>query len=308
MKAVRIHEYGDPSVLKYEEAPLPVLLENDVLVRVHSAAVNPVDWQTRKGNRPEAEYPLPLVVGWDFAGTVEDVGQTGTRFAVGDAVFARPDITRDGAYAEYIAVDVGEIARVPKSIPLEVAASIPLACLTAWRSLYDHAHLTDTHRILIHGGAGGVGIFAVQLASFAKAHTVVTASGDGLDLVRSLGADEVIDYTAVDFTSLGPVFDVVYDTVGDDTLRRSFDVVKPGGIIVSICAVPDQRLAVERGVRAEVSIVRPDAARLKEIAGMVDAGKIRSVIAKEFPLADAVSAQQMSEARHTHGKIVLRVA
>jgi NADPH:quinone reductase-like Zn-dependent oxidoreductase len=307
MKAVRIHEYGDPSVLKYEDAPVPVLRGNDVLVRVHSAAVNPVDWQTRKGNRPEAEYPLPLIVGWDFAGTVEDVGQTGTQFAVGDQVYARPDITRDGAYAEYIAVDAGEIAKVPTSVPLEAAASIPLACLTAMRSLYDHAHMTEAHRILIHGGAGGVGIFAVQLARLANAQMVVTASGEGLDLVRSLGADEVVDYTAVDFTTLGPVFDIVYDTVGDDTLRRSFDVVKPGGIIVSICALPDQRLAAERGVRAEVSIVRPNAARLTEIAGMVDAGKIRTVIAREFPLADAISAQQMSEGRHTHGKIVLRV-
>jgi NADPH:quinone reductase-like Zn-dependent oxidoreductase len=308
MKAVRIHEYGDSSVLRHEEAPMPVLRENDVLVRVHSAGVNPVDWQTRKGNRPEAEYQLPLIVGWDFAGTVEDVGQAETAFVVGDRVYARPDISRDGAYAEYIAVDAGEIAKVPESVPLEVASSIPLACLTAWRSLFDHAHLTNTHNILIHGGAGGVGIFAVQLASLAKAHTVVTASGDGRDLVRSLGADEVIDYTAEDFTSRGPVFDVVYDTVGDDTLRRSFDVVKPGGIIVSITAVPDQRLAAERGVRAEVSIVRPDAARLSEITTMVDAGKLRSVIAREFPLAEAVAAQQMSEGRHTHGKIVLRVA
>ena len=158
MKAVRIHEYGDLSVLRYEDALTPTLRENDVLVRIHSAAVNPVDWQTRMGNRPEAEYQLPLIVGWDFAGTIESVGQATTTLAEGDRVYARPDITRDGTYAEYIAVDAGEIAKVPESVPLEVAASIPLCSLTAWRALFDHAGLAKSQTVLIHAAAGGVGI------------------------------------------------------------------------------------------------------------------------------------------------------
>ena len=308
MKAIRIHDYGDLSVLRYEDAPTPELRENDVLVRIHSAAVNPVDWQTRMGNRPEAEYPLPLIVGWDFAGTIESLGRASTTFAVGDQVYARPDISRDGTYAEYIAVDADEIAKVPQTVPLEVAASIPLCSLTAWRALFDHGGLSESQTVLIHAAAGGVGIFAVQLARMVGAHVVATASKDGLDLAASLGADEVIDYTCEDFTARGRFADVVLDSVGDGTLRRSFEVVKPGGIVVSICAGPDPRLAAKHEARGELSIVRPNAGRLAKIAKMVDAGQLRPVVTREFPLAEAAAAQEISETRRTRGKIVLRVS
>jgi NADPH:quinone reductase-like Zn-dependent oxidoreductase len=308
VKAVRIHEYGDPSVLKYEDAPLPELRENDVLIRVHSVGVNPVDWQTRSGRRQEEmEYPLPLVVGWDFSGLIEDVGVAHTNLEKGDKVYARPDITRDGAYAEYIAVDASEIANVPESVPLEVAASIPLCSLTSWRALFDHADLKSGQTVLIHGAAGGAGIFGIQLAKNAGAHVVATASKDGIDLVRSLGADEVIDYTAEDFTTRGRFADVVYDTVGGDTLPRSFDVVKRGGFVVSITGNPDEELVKASGARGELSIVRPDAKRLAEIAALVDGGKLRSVVTREFPLTDAAAAQVASETRRTRGKMVLRV-
>lgn len=308
MKAVRIHAYGGPEVLAYEDAPRPQPGEGEILVRVHAAAVNPVDWKIREGFlKGMVTNQLPLVMGWDVSGTVEAAGPGVTRFKAGDEVFSRPDIVRDGAYAEFIVIREVEAALKPQSIDHLHAAAIPLAGLTAFKSLFAAANLSAGQTILIHGAAGGVGTYAVQLAKWKGAHVIATASERNHDYLRELGADEIIAYQNVRFEDKVRDVDVVFDTIGGETQARSWDVVKRGGVLVSIASPPSQEEAAAHGVRPAFVFIQPDAAELTEIAKLVDSGRIRVMVEAVLPLAEARRAQELSQSGHTRGKIVLKV-
>jgi NADPH:quinone reductase-like Zn-dependent oxidoreductase len=309
MKAVAMDAYGGPEVLKYEDAARPDPPTGEVLVRVHAAAVNPVDWKVRAGHlRGFLNYSLPLIPGWDLSGVVEATGAGVTDWKQGDAVYARPDLRRNGAYAEYIAVRASELGHKPRSIDHVQASAIPLACLTAWQALFDAGGLKAGQRVLIHAAAGGVGTFAVQLAKWKGAHVVGTASERNHAFLRELGADEVIDYTKTNFEEVVRDVDVVLDTLAGQTRDRSWNVLKKDGILVSILGQPSPDDAAQRGVRAAGVFVEPNQAQLGEIAKLVDSGKLRPIIETVLPLAQAARAHEMNQTLHTRGKIVLQVA
>lgn len=308
MKAARIHAYGAASEIRIEDAPLPTLNDEDVLIRVVATSVNPVDWKIRKGYLQSfIPYDMPLIMGWDVSGVVERTGPAVTKFKPGDAVYSRPDIRRNGTYAEYIAVRESEIAFKPATISHVEAASLPLVSITAWESLFTTANLTAGQRVLIHAGAGGVGSIAIQLAKAKGAHVTATASAGKADLVRSLGADQVIDYRAQDFSTVARDMDVVFDTVGGDVQERSWSVLKPGGMLVSITDRPSEDRAKAEGKRAGFVFIAPNAAILTELAAMVDAGQVRPLIGAEYRLDDAARAQEASETGSATGKIVIYV-
>jgi NADPH:quinone reductase-like Zn-dependent oxidoreductase len=308
MKAVRIHKYGGPECLVYEEVVRPQPGSGEVLVRVEAAAVNPVDWKVREGYLKEMLYhSLPLILGWDVSGVVEAVDPGVTHFKVGDEVFSRPDLERDGAYAEYVVIRETEVALKPESIDHIHAAAIPLAGLTAWKSIIDAARVAPGQRVLIHGAAGGVGSFAVQLAKWRGAHVIATASAHNHDYLRELGADEVVDYRAVRFEEVTGKVDVVFDTIGGETQQRSWQVLKKGGILVSIVDPPPVELAGIHGVRQAFVFIQPDASALAELARLVDTGKLQSRVETVLPLSEARRAQELSQGGHVRGKIVLKV-
>ena len=308
MKAVRIHEYGGPEVLRYEEAPRPVAGTGEILIRVHAAGVNPVDWKVRAGfAKDRLKYKMPFIPGWDLSCDVEAVGPGVSRLRVGDEVYSRPDIARDGSYAEYIVVRESEVARKPQSIDHVQAAAVPLAALTAWQALFDGAKLSAGQTVLIHGAAGGVGSFAVQFAKMKGARVIGTASTKNHGYLRSLGADETIDYNTTRFEDVVQNVDVVLDTITGETADRSYPVIKKGGVYVSILMPPSQEKAAAHGVRAVHTFVQANEEQLSEIAKLVDSGKLKITIEKVFPLAEARAAQELNAQGHTRGKIVLRV-
>ena len=308
MKAVRIHDYGNGSVLTYEEAPLPEITANDVLVRVVAASVNPVDWKIREGHLKQMiPYPLPLILGWDVSGVVESVGAEVSRFKVGDAIYSRPDIKRNGTYAEYVAIRESEIAHKPRTISHVEAASLPLAGIAAWEALFSASQLKAGQTVLIHAGSGGVGSLAVQLAKSCGARVIATTSGKNLALVESLGADQVINYQTQQFAEVVDRVDVVFDTLGGAIQESSWSVLKPGGTLVSIVKPPSEEKAKALGVRSAFVFIEPNARILSEIAMLVDAGKVRPVIGAEFALQDIAKAHALSESGRSVGKIVLYV-
>jgi NADPH:quinone reductase-like Zn-dependent oxidoreductase len=312
MKAIRIHNYGGPEVLHYEDAPRPQPQAGEVLVRVHAAGVNPIDWKVRKGHMKDFwPHKFPLILGWDLSGVVEELG-TGPaaagRFKIGDEVYSVPDPTRNGAYADYIVVREPELARKPNSLHHICAAAIPLAALTAWQSLFDTAQLQPGQRVLIHAGSGGVGHLAVQLAKWKGAYVFATASTKNQDLLRELGVDEPIDYTQQRFEDIARKIDIVLDTLGGETQERSWSVLKKGGVLVSLVQPPSEEKAKELGVRAAIIGVQPNGAQLSEIAKIIEAGKLTPVIDRILPLSEARRAHELSQSGHTHGKIALRVS
>lgn len=309
MKAIRVHEYGGPEVLRYEEAPRPEPGPGEVLVRIRAAGVNPVDWQVREGHRREAlAYRMPFVPGWDVSGVVEATGPNVTLLTKGDEVYGYPSVVRNGAYAEYAVVPEAELALKPRSVDHVLAASVPIAALTAWQGLFDAGGLRTDQKVLIHGGAGGVGSFAVQLARWKGAFIVATASGRNQEFLRNLGADLTIDYEKTRFDRLVCDADVVFDTIGGDTLKRSWKVLKTGGVLVSTVEEPSAETAAAHGVRAALVSTRADTAQLTEIAKLVDAGMVRPIVEAVFPLNEARRAQELSQTGHARGKIVLQVA
>lgn len=308
MKAARIHAYGDASQIKIEDAPLPALNDDDVLIRVVATSVNPVDWKIRKGYlKSMIPYEMPLIMGWDVSGVVEKTGPAVTKFKPGDAVYSRPDIARNGAYAEYVAVRESEIAFKPATISHVEAASLPLVSITAWESLFTTANLSAGQKVLIHAGAGGVGSIAIQLAKAKGAHVTTTASAAKSALVKSLGADEVIDYRAQDFSRIARDMDVVFDTIGGDTQEKSWSTLKPGGILVSITDRPSEDRAKAEGKRAGFVFIGPNAPILTDLADMVDTGQVRPLIGAEYGLNDTAKAQEASETGRATGKIVIYV-
>jgi NADPH:quinone reductase-like Zn-dependent oxidoreductase len=309
MKAVQIHNYGGPEVLKYEDAPRPEPQADEVLVRVHAAGVNPIDWKVREGQMKDFwPHQFPLILGWDVSGAVEEVGPGVSRFKLGDEVYSLPDPTRNGAYADYIVVREPELALKPNSLYHIRAAAVPLAALTAWQSLFDTAQLQPGQGVLIHAGSGGVGHFAVQLAKWKGAYVFATASTRNQDLLRKLGVDEPIDYTQQRFEDVARNIYIVLDTIGGETQERSWSVLKKGGNLVSLVQPPSEEKAKELGVRAALLGVQPNGAQLAEIAKIIDSGKLVPVIDRILPLSEVRRAHELSQSGHTHGKIVLRVS
>src|SRR5205823_10063011 len=272
MKAVRVHNYGGPEVLKFEDAPRPTPGSGELLIRVHAASVNPIDWKVRAGYMKDyIPLPLPFIPGWDVSGVVETVGSGVSKFKKGDEVYARPDVTAHGygAYAEYVVVKETETALKPKSIDHVHAATIPVGAVTAWRALFDTAGLKKDQKVLIHAAAGGVGGFAVQLARWKGAHVIGTASAQSASFVRQLGADEVIDYRSTKFEEVVHDVDVVFDTMGGDTQERSWKVLNRSGILVSIVQPPAPEKATAHGVRGVFVISKPRGDELARIADLV---------------------------------------
>lgn len=305
MKAIKIYEFGGPDVLRYEDIPKPQPGPGEILIRIIAAGVNPIDWKIRSGYI--RELPLPTIMGLDVAGIVEAVGQGETSFQPRDEIFAKVSIGQ-GGYAEYTVTSSTQAAQKPRSIGFVESAAIPTAGLAAWQSLFDIAGLESGQSVLIHGAAGGVGTFAVQFARWKGAHVIGTASSKNAEFLESIGSDEVIDYRNQRFEEIVNNLDVVLDTIGGDTFERSWKVLKPGGFLVSTVASIPEGMPQKYGVRAKTLMVQADGRELAQIAAIIDEQKIKPIVTTVLPLADAKKAHEMSESRHTRGKIVLRVA
>src|SRR5947207_995317 len=309
MKAVVIHQYGGPEVLKYEDIPLPEPKDDQLLIRVIAAGVNPVDGMIRSGMfAKEGNRAFPIILGGDVAGVVEKVGSKITKFKAGDPVFAYVSLDNSGGYAEYALVTERGAAPKPKSLAYVQAAAVPIVALTAWQALIDTAKLNAGQTVLIHGGSGGVGSFAIQIAKARGAKVIATASTANQDLLKQLGTDVAVDYTKQKFEDVAKDVDVVLDSVGKDTLTRSYGVVKKGGIIVSLVARPNQSDLEKHGIRGVALSVEPNSGELAQIGKLIDEKKIRVVVSQTFPLSEAKKAQEQVASGHTRGKIVLKVA
>jgi len=308
MKAVVMNSFGGPEVLHTEERPLPRPRDGEILIRVRAAGVNPVDCKIRSGSYKRGKTELPSVPGRDVAGVIEAIGpqQTLNTLKRGDEVYAFLS-AHAGGYADYAVARENEVAVKPRSLDYVHAAGVPLAAVTAWQALFDHGQLTVNQRVLIHGAAGGVGHFAVQLAKAQGAYVIATTGPEDLTLVRSLGADEVIDYQAAPFETHTRDIDLVIDLIGGETQRRSWQVIKPGGTIVSTLEQPDAGEAAKHQARTAVFMARPNRPVLTEIARLIDAGKVKVVVQKTYELDEAAKAQDELEHKHSVGKRVLVV-
>jgi alcohol dehydrogenase len=332
MKAFIVDRYGSNDVVRAGELPEPVPREDDVLVQIHAASVNPVDLRIRDGKLKQIlPYRLPLILGNDLAGVVVWVGSRVRRFKPGDEVYARPDKERIGAFAESIAIKEDAVALKPATLTMEEAASIPLVGLTAWQALVERANLKTGQKVLIHAGSGGVGTFAIQLAKHLGATVATTTSTANLDWVRRLGADIVIDYRKDDFGTILQDYDVVLDTLGGEVLEQSLPVLKPGGKLISISGPPDpdfakeigstwiMRLAIrllsyrirKRAKRHRVGysflFMKPSGDQLREIGSLIDSGIIRPVVDRVFPFESTKEALAYVEKGRAKGKVIVKV-
>jgi NADPH:quinone reductase-like Zn-dependent oxidoreductase len=307
MKALRIHNFGDVDVMQIETVEAPQPQPDEMLVRVHAASLNPVDYKTREGQYPPVSRDkLPVTLGRDISGMVEKAeGALG--FKAGDAIFAMLAPDR-GGFAEQVIVKASEAAPKPKRLSHAQAAAVPLASLTAWQGLLQHGGLAPGQRVLIHGGAGGVGHFAVQIAKIRGATVYTTVSDSDIDFVRHLGADHAIDYKSEPFEEVVRQIDLVFDLIGGETQARSWGVLKPGGVLVSTLGQPPQDKAAEHGVRGVGYMAQPRGKDLAEIGRLIDVGQIRPVVAATFPFDAAREAGRRLEEKHVRGKIVLEVA
>jgi NADPH:quinone reductase-like Zn-dependent oxidoreductase len=309
MKAIVIHSYGAPEVLKYEDVPRPEPKDDEILIRVMAAGVNPVDGYIRQGNLAKVMGDaFPLILGMDIAGVVENTGAKTTKFKAGDPVYAYSSFKEQGGYAQFAVVKENEAALKPRGITFEQAAAVPLAATTAWQALIEKAQLSPGQTVLIHGGSGGVGSFAVQIAKARGAKVIATASTTNQEFLKQLGADQAIDYTTTKFEDVVKDVDVVLVAVRGDTLARSYGVVKKGGILVSITGQPDPAELEKHGIRGTSLMAHPDARVLEELATLIDAKKITPEVSQVFPLTDAAKAHEQIASQHTRGKIVLKVA
>ncbi|MFL6518611.1 MAG: NADP-dependent oxidoreductase [Chthoniobacterales bacterium] len=309
MKAVVLRGYGGPEVSKLEDVPRPEPKDDEILIRVIAASVNPVDVAIRKGYLAELiGNKFPLILGMDAAGIVEKAGAKITKFKKGDSVYAFFTLASEGGYAEYVIAKESEAALKPKLVSYAQAAALPAAGSTAWLALVDTAKLGAGQTVLIHGASGGVGHFAIQIAKAKGAKVIATASTANQEFLNQMGADVAIDYTKTKFEDVAKDVDVVLDTVGGDTLKRSYGVVKKGGIIVSIVDEPAQAEVDARGIRGVTLRAAPQAKVLEELAALIDAKKLTPVVSQTFPLADFAKALDQIATRHTRGKVVLQVA
>jgi NADPH:quinone reductase-like Zn-dependent oxidoreductase len=306
MKAVRIQKYGGPEVLTYEDAPRPAAGPGEVLIRIQAAAINPVDWKIRAGYLKDwIPLSFPAILGQDVAGVVESVGAGVKDFKPGDEVYAMLESGKGGGYAEYVAAKASIVAPKPKSLDMVKSAAIPLAALTAWHGLKEFGKLQPGQKVLIHGAAGGVGGFAVQIAKAMGATVIGTAQGRNQTLIRELGVDQAIDYTAMPFEKAVSDVDLVYDTIGGDTEKRSWSVLRKGGILASTVS---QAPAPNANVTGVHIANRPNGEGLRELAKLADAGKLRPFVETLLPLSEARKGQELSQTGHARGKIALKVA
>jgi NADPH:quinone reductase-like Zn-dependent oxidoreductase len=306
-RGVRIHRFGGPEVLELEDLPMPEPRDDEVVVRVHAAGVNPVDYKIRSGGYPMVKQDdLPVVLGRDLSGTVALCGTRAHTLKQGDPVYAMSGPDR-GTYAQFVLVKAVEMTAKPAALSHAEAGAVPLAALTAWQGLFDHGGLQAGQRVLIHGGAGGVGHFAVQFAKVAGATVFATAGGGDLDFVRGLGADAVIDYKAQRFEEIASDIDVVFDLIAGETQERSWSVVKPGGILVSTLAEPSREAAQAHRARGTRYMAQPNGAQLQQIGRLLDEGRVRVVLTKRFPLAEVREAHRTLEQEHPRGKVVLEL-
>lgn len=305
MKAIVINEYGDESVLKYEEIEKPQPKDDEISVKVKISAVNPVDWKIRDGLGEMFGLKFPIILGCEISGTVEETGANVKKFKTGDEVFGF--IAERGAYAEYVIAKEIELSKIPENFNFENAAAIPVGALTAWQAIFDSAGLQSGQKVLIHAASGGVGSMAVQLAKGKGAYVIATASGKNEEFVKDLGADEFIDYTKTKFEDVVKDVDVVFDTVGGDTQERSFQVLKKGGFLVTIVNPPSSESAEKYGVQAEMIHLVPNAEQLAEITKLASDGKLKTSVEKVLPFSEIKKAHELSEAGHARSKIVLKI-
>ncbi|MET9594499.1 NADP-dependent oxidoreductase [Streptomyces sp. NPDC006516] len=331
MRAFTVETYGGEAGMRAVELPDPRVGDDDVLVKIHAAGVNPLDLRIRNGDfKAFLPYRLPLVLGNDLAGTVVRVGPSVTRFAAGDEVYARPDKDRIGTFAELIAVHQDDLAPKPATLTMTDAASLPLVALTAWQALVERAHVQPGQKVLIHAGAGGLGSIAVQLAKALGAHVATTVSTAKADLAKELGADVVVDYRAQDFEEVLDGFDVVLDSLGGENLAKSLRVLKPGGMAISVAGPPDPAFARELGAnpllrlamsalsfktrrsakRRDVTytflFMRASGDQLRELTPLIETGKVRPVVDRVFPFGETLQAMEYVEkGRAKAGKVVV---
>jgi NADPH:quinone reductase-like Zn-dependent oxidoreductase len=308
MKAVRIHVRGGPDKLLYEEAPVPAVPAGYALVRVRASGVTPTElsWGATYTTCDGRER-VPSIPGHELSGIVEQLSLKSDGIKVGDEVYALSEFCRDGSAAEYVAVKASDLAHKPRRLNHVQAAAVPLSGLTAWQALFVHASLCAGDRILIHGAAGGVGTYAVQLAKWGGAHVIATASAHNFDFLRALGADELIDYHTTRFEEAVHEVDFVLDTVGGGTLERSWNVLRPGGILVTVAgSAPLEKAAAHRVFGVDF-IVAPSREQLIILGGLISSGKLRPVVEKVWALQDAREAFERGLQGHTRGKLVLHV-
>jgi NADPH:quinone reductase-like Zn-dependent oxidoreductase len=307
MKAVVAHEYGGPEVLKYQDVPVPEPKDNEILVRLIASGVNPADPLILNGKyAKEFGTHLPLILGYEMAGVVVKTGANVTKLKAGDPVYAY--LLWGGGWAEYCISNEGESAIKPKSLSFTEAAPVPLAALTAWQALVDIGKIQSGQTVLIHGGSGGVGSFAIQIAKLRGARVIATASTANQDLLKQLGADVAIDYTKQKFEEIAHDVDLVLDPVGRDTLARSYGAVKKSGIVVTLVSRCDEAELKKHEIRGASLSSHPDATELAEITKLIDDGKIKPIVSQVLPLTEAAKADAQAATHHTRGKIVLRIA
>ena len=307
VKAAYIKQYGDiDKVVQIGDMPKPKMLLHDTLIEVRAAGVNPVDWKIAEGHlKNVVPLNLPAILGSDVTGVVVDIGDVVTRFQRGDEVFARVNLARSGSFAEYVSVDEKIVALKPKNIDFVQAAGVPLAALTAWQALFENIQLQQGQKILIHGGAGGVGTFAIQFAKYIGAQVATTVSAENVTLAEELGADWVIDYQTQRFEEVLQDFDAVLDTVGGDTQTRSMEVLKSGGVLASTVGVVSK--IKKPAIRIEPVVAHPDGIQLSEISQLIEAEQVQPVIDRSFPLGKIKEALRYSQSGHAKGKIVLEI-
>jgi NADPH:quinone reductase-like Zn-dependent oxidoreductase len=308
MQAVQYSAWGDSSVMHIVDVPRPRPRTGEVLVKVEASGVNSIDWENRRfGPLPAFAHAFPVTPGYDLAGTIVALGAGVSDHYVGERIFAMLPLNAPRAYAEFVNVPGHVLATVPDNVDAIHAAAMPMAALTAWQALFDAGKLKAGQTVLIHGAAGGVAHIAVQLAKQAGAKVIGTASEANLAFVLGLGADQAIDYRAQRFEDVVKDVDLVFDTVGDDTLQRSYQVIRPGGTLVTIAGRVDAAAANQQGIHAVGILVHPDAVELAQVAALMAKGAIHAEIDAVYSLSEAALAQDKSEGRHVHGRLVLRV-
>jgi NADPH:quinone reductase-like Zn-dependent oxidoreductase len=308
MKAIVVHEYGGPEVLKLEDVAVPTPKEDEVLVKVFAAGVNSFDGVLRSGKYAKIfKMQLPWSPGYDIAGTVEKVGGKVSKFKVGDPVYAFISIPSGGGYAEYALAKENQAASKPATISFVEAAGVPSVALTAWQALVDKANVRPGRTVLIHGASGGVGMFAIPIAKIRGAKVFATASTANQDFLKQLGANVAIDYKTQKFEEIAKDVDLVVDGVGGETLARSYPIVKKGGFLVGLVGRVDQTQLDKHGIRGVSLEAEPNGDELAQIGNLIDEKKIKVVVSETFPLADAAEAQTKADTGHARGKIVLNV-
>lgn len=306
MKAIRTNNFGGPEVLKLEDIPTPQPRDGEILIEVRAAGVNPVDFKMRSGTFTKAKIVLPITLGRDAAGIVKKIGPGVNHVREGDEVYAYLGAL-NGGYAQYALAKSNEFAPKPASLDFVNAAAVPLAATTAWQGLFDHGGLKAGQTVLIHGASGGVGLFAIQFAKAKGAKVLATAGTDHIDLLRQMGADQAIDYRKEKFEDKARNVDLVLDLVGGETLERSWQTLRKGGTLVSTLEVPSTAKASQYGVTAKNFMAQPKSDQLAEFGRLIDAGTVKVLVSKTFPLAQVAAAHKELEQHHTSGKIVLLV-